>query len=132
MDVITDILASFRNSLPSSSETAVAIDRGATPDEISVLATKEGLHALAGALFEACEQGMDVTYGASPDISVNSAINERLKQFRLSLPTDSETAGLIDRGASLGEISEAAQKEGLDSMAAMLLEAEQEDSRSNG
>jgi hypothetical protein len=132
MDVITGILASFRNTLPNASKTAAAIDRGATPDEISALATEEGLHALAGALFEACEQGMDSGSGASPDISVTSAINERLKDFRLQLPANSETAGLIDSGASLEEISEAAQKEGLDSMAAMLLEAEQEDSRSAG
>jgi len=132
MDVITGILASFRNTLPNASKTAAAIDRGATPDEISALATEEGLHALAGALFEACEQGMDSGSGASPDISVTSAINERLKDFRLQLPANSETARLIDSGASLEEISEAAQKEGLDSMAAMLLEAEQEDSRSAG
>lgn len=129
MDVINGILASFRNSLPTASKTAAAIDRGAAPDEISTLATEEGLHALAGALFEACEQGMDSGPGASPDISVTSAINERLKDFRLQLPAGSETAGLIDSGASLEEISEAAQKEGLDSMAGMLLEAEQEDSR---
>lgn len=126
MDVIATILASFRSNIPSSSKTAAAIDRGAAPEEISTLATEEGLHALAGALFEACEQGLDAETGQ--DQSVSSVIDGRLHEFRLQLPNDSETAKLIDAGASLEEISEAAEKEGLDSLAAMLVEAEQEDS----
>ena len=42
------------------------------------------------------------------------------------LPPACETARLIDSGASLEEISEAAQKEGLTSLSTMLFEAEQE------
>jgi hypothetical protein len=45
------------------------------------------------------------------------------------LPAGCETARLIDSGACLEEISEAAQKEGLTSLAALLLEAEQEQDR---
>ncbi len=128
MDVINGILASFRNTLPAGCRTAAAIDSGASPEEISTLATEEGLHALAGALFEACEQGLDAGPASDPDISVGGAINERLHDFRLQLPADSETGRLIDAGASLEEISESAEQEGLDSLAAMLLEAEQKQS----
>lgn len=57
MDLIKQILASFEGTLPNDSKTAAAIARGAGPEEISACATEEGLHALAGALFEACEEG---------------------------------------------------------------------------
>lgn len=132
MDIIKGILSSFRGTLPTGSKTAAAIDRGAPPEEISELASSEGLHALAGALFEACEQGLDTGAASDPDVSVRGALQERLRQFRAQLPADSETARMIDSGASLEEISEAAQMEGLDSLAAMLLEAEQEIDRDAG
>jgi len=125
MDAIQQILSSFRSALPNGSKTAAAIDRGAPPEEISVCATEEGLHALAGALFEACEQGLDAGPGADLDVSVGEAVAARLKEFRQQLPASSETAQMIDRGASIEEISEAAQQEGLTSLATMLFEAEQ-------
>lgn len=53
MDIIKRILESFQDILPNDSKTAAAISRNAGPAEISTLATSEGLHALAGALFEA-------------------------------------------------------------------------------
>ena len=53
-------------------------------------------------------------------------LNERLQEFRRELPADCETVRLIDAGARLEEISEAAQKEGLTSLVSLLLEAEQE------
>ena len=127
MDLIKQILASFEGTLPNDSKTAAGIARGAAPEEISACATEEGLHALAGAFFEACEEG-----GDQPDsplentVRVSSALTERLKAFRQDLPPTCETARLIDSGASLEDISEAAQKEGLTSLAAMLFEAEQE------
>lgn len=126
MDAIRQILASFRSTLPADSKTAVAIDRGAAPEEISVCATEEGLHALAGALFEACEEQLD-TVGEPPPLgSVIDVVAARLREFRQQLPADSATAGMIDRGASLEEISAAAQQEGLDSLASLLFEAERE------
>ena len=57
MDIIKQILESFSGTLPNDSKTAAAIARNAPPEEISACATDEGLHALAGALFEACEEG---------------------------------------------------------------------------
>ena len=127
MDLIKQILASFEGTLPNDSKAAAAIARGAGPEEISDCATEEGLHALAGALFEACEQGGD--QAGSPletTARVTGAVTERLKEFRQELPPACETARLIDSGASLEEISEAAQKEGLTSLSTMLFEAEQE------
>ncbi len=128
MDMIKQILAGFRGDLPDGSSTAQAIDRGAGAEEIATCATTEGLHALAGALFEALEEQ---AAGLQPesDTHVAGALEERLREFRAQLPADSETARAIDRQASIEEISEAAQQEGLSSLATLLFEAEQEAAR---
>jgi hypothetical protein len=47
------IIGNFRKNLPVGSQTAAAIDRGATWSEISECAEEEGLHELASILFEA-------------------------------------------------------------------------------
>lgn len=129
MDIIKQILESFRETLPNDCETAAAIRRGAGPEEIAACATAEGLHALAGALFEACEEGGAGNAVLDSSDLVEAAVPERLREFRKQLPADCETARLIDAGARLEEISEAAQKEGLTSLATMLFEAEQEQDR---
>lgn len=126
MDAIRQILASFRSTLPDDSRTAAAIDRGAGPEEVSACATEEGLHALAGALFEACEEHLDTAAETPSQGSVIDTLAERLREFRRQLPAGSATAQAIDRGACLEEISEAAQQEGLTSLASLLLEAERE------
>ncbi|NMG73270.1 hypothetical protein [Aromatoleum diolicum] len=126
MDAIRQILENFRGTLPDGSTTAAAIDRGAAPEEISACATEEGLHALAGALFEACEENLDAGGEPAPQRTVIDAVAARLQEFRQQLPATSETARMIDRGASLEEISEAAQQEGLSSLASLLFEAERE------
>ena len=92
-----------------------AISRGAGPEEIAACATAEGLHSLAGALFEACEEGGASNAALDPSDLVEGALAARLKEFRQQLPAGCETAKLIDSGARLEEISEAAQKEGLTS-----------------
>ena len=124
MDVIKQVLSSFAGSIPSDTRTAAAIARGASPEEISECAAEEGLNALAAALFEACqnEPRLDADSPGISDIS----LAERLKEFRQNLPAGCETVRLIDAGARLEEISEAAQQEGLTSLVAMLVEAEQE------
>lgn len=124
MDVIKQVLSSFAGSIPSDTRTAAAIARGASPEEISECAAEEGLNALAAALFEACqnEPRLDADSPGISDIS----LAERLKEFRQNLPAGCETVRLIDAGAHLEEISEAAQQEGLTSLVAMLVEAEQE------
>ncbi len=53
-------------------------------------------------------------------------INQMLRSFRNDLPDGSKTAAAIDRGASLEEISELAEEEGLHKLASVLFEAEQE------
>ncbi len=87
------------------------------------------MHSLAGALFEACEEGGASNAALDPSDLVEGEVVARLKEFRQQLPSGSETAKLIDSGARLEEISEAAQKEGLTSLATMLFEAEQEQDR---
>jgi hypothetical protein len=126
MDIIKQILESFSGTLPNDSKTAAAIARHASPEEISACATEEGLHALASALFEACEEGGESNATLDTDAHVSEALVARLHEFRQDLPAECETARLIDAGAGLEEISEAAQKEGLTSLVAMLFEAEQE------
>jgi hypothetical protein len=128
MEMIKQLLAGFRGDLPHDSRTARAIDSGATAEEIARCASEEGLHALAGALFEVLEEQ---TAGTLPDadLHVAGALEERIREFRAQLPADSETARAIDRQASIEDISEAAQQEGLSSLAALLFEAEQEAAR---
>lgn len=53
-------------------------------------------------------------------------IDQMLRLFRDDLPAGSKTAAAIDRGASLEEISELAEEEGLHKLASVLFEAEQE------
>lgn len=129
MDVIKQILESFSGTLPTDSKTAAAISRDAPPEEISACATEEGLHALAGALFEACEEGGSANAGLDSDAHVANVITSRLQEFRKDMPPGCETAQLIDAGAPIEEISAAAQKEGLTSLATLLFEAEQEQSK---
>lgn len=127
-----DILQSFRSDLPKDSKTARAIDAGAGIEEISACATAEGLHALAGALFELLEEGGlqgDGGHAAMSGAPVVEGLENRIREFRKQLPTGSKTAARIDHGASLEEISECAEEEGLFSFAAMLAEAEQEQLR---
>lgn len=131
MDMIKQILTSFRSGLPNDGKTATAIDRGASPEEIANCANEEQLHALAGALFEALEE-QDGASGADSDCRVTSQLASRLREFRSQLPADSATAQAIDRSASIEEISECAQQEGLTSLTAMLFEAEQETARNQG
>jgi len=125
MDAIQEVIARLRHHVPANSRTAAAIDRGATAEEISACATAEGLHALAGALFEACEVSATDGFPDSDGKTLDS-IRARLEEFRQDLPADSDTARLIDAAASLEEISEAATQEGLHSLAALLVESEQE------
>lgn len=127
MDIIKQILDSFSGTLPTDSKTAAAIARHASAEEISACASEEGLHALAGALFEACEEGGKGNAALDDSPQVGAALTERLREFRRELPADCETSRLIDAGARLEEISEAAQKEGLTSLVSMLFEAEQEE-----
>ena len=53
-------------------------------------------------------------------------IAQMLQSFRDDLPDSSKTAAAIDQGASLEEISELAEEEGLHKLASVLFEAEQE------
>ena len=130
MEIIKQILESFRGTVPQGSKTAAAIERQASAEEISASATEDGLHALAGALFEACEQAGEGRPVLDSSAKVLGAVAERLREARQGLPAGCETARLIDGGASLEEISEAAQEEGLTALATMLFEAEQEQSGS--
>jgi len=96
------------------------------PKKFPLCATEEGLHALAGALFEAGEEGGSANADLDSDPHVASALTTRIQEFRRDLPPTCETAKLIDARARIEEISAAAQKEGLTSLATMLFEAEQE------
>ncbi len=126
MELIKQVLDNFKSTLPSDCKTKLAIDNGAPPEEIAATASSEGLHALAGALFEALEEQNAAGSALDSDHSVGPAVQARLQEFRHQLPDGSETAQAIDRGATIEEISEMAEQEGLTSLATMLFEAEQE------
>lgn len=118
------VLATFRRDLPHSSKTAQAIDRGAPLAEISECAEDEGVHQLAAVLFEAQQEDGQARDERAP--TLEAVVRERLATFRADLPDGSETARAIDREAPLGEISEHAQAEGLNELAAILFAAQQE------
>ena len=124
---IDSLLQTFRRDLPNNSKTAQAIDRGAPIGEISECAEGEGVHQLAAVLFEAQQE--DGQSRPEKAASLEEVVRERLVTFREDLPDGSETAKAIDRKAPLGEISERAQAEGLNELAAVLFEAQQEHAR---
>ncbi|MCP5329307.1 MAG: hypothetical protein H7A15_11765, partial [Sinobacteraceae bacterium] len=92
MDMIKQILTNFSDTLPTDSNTAAAIARGAGAEEIAASATAEGLHALAGALFEALEEENASGSTGESDNTVLGALSSRLREFRGQLPDDSKTA----------------------------------------
>lgn len=121
------ILQAFRHELPDTSLTARAIDRGALIEEISQAAAMERVHQLAAILFEAEQE--EEQSNPDKEVDLETLISAQIGQLRNKLPGESKTAQAIDRGATWEEISEAAQKEGLGSVAGMLFEAEQEKTR---
>jgi hypothetical protein len=127
MKNIDQLLRSFRDELPNNSRTAVAIDRGASWEEISELAEEEGLHKLASVLFEAEQEAL--REGVEPREDTATATDDFIQVSRQDLPEGSRTAAAIDRGASWEEISELAEEEGLHQIASVLFEAEQEQLR---
>lgn len=131
MDLIQQILDDFRETLPRQSKTAAAIASNASVETISVCATEEGFPALAAALFEAQDEVLRQNPARETSATVGPAWEERLKEFRLGLPAGCETAKLIDSGAAIELISEAAEAEGYNSLASMLFEAEQEQGRND-
>jgi hypothetical protein len=120
MDVIKRILDETKGSIPSNSATALAIMHNCRPESIAAFAVQDGLQSLAASLFSAIEVGS----GASE--KPLACVRSRLIEVYQGLPPNSMTAKLIASAARLEEISEAAQSEGLDSVTAMLAEAEQE------
>ena len=82
MEIIKQILTNYSDTLPTDSKTAQAIARGAAPEEIAASASAEGLHALAGALFEALEEQNATGSAGESDNSVLGALDSRLREFR--------------------------------------------------
>ena len=128
MKNIDHLLHSFRDDLPDGSQTAAALDRGASLEEISELAEQEGFHKLASVLFEAEQEALREGSAAVEDPAI--ATDAFIQSIRHELPDGSQTAAAIDRGASWEEISELAEEEGLHQLASALFEAEQEQLRS--
>jgi hypothetical protein len=120
---ITDILQSFREDLPDHSQTAIAIDGGASLAEISNHAQAEGLHEIATVLFEALQEALR----DNPETTTDSRVATQafIRDFRTRLPDGSDTAAAIDRGAPWEEISACAEAEGIHKFAAALLDPEQ-------
>jgi len=127
MKNIDAMLQSFRQDLADGSQTAAAIDRNASLEEISELAEQEGLHKLATVLFEAEQEALRKGSAAVEDAA--DATDTFIREAREEMPNGSKTAAAIDRGASWEEISELAEQEGLHQLASVLFEAEQEQLR---
>lgn len=120
MDAVKRIIDEAKTSIPTNSRTAIAIKNGCSPESIAAFAVKDGLQSLAASLFSALEVGEGKAENPL------ACVRTRLIEAYQDLPPNSETAKLIASAARLDEISEAAESEGLVSIAAMLAEAEQE------
>ena len=120
MDPVQRIIDETKWSIPLDSLTAIAIRNHCSAEVVASFAVRDGLQVLAASLFAALEVGE--SEGEKPLACVRS----RLVEMYQDLPPKSQTALLIASGARLEEISEAAESEGLISIAAMLAEAEQE------
>lgn len=120
MDPVKRIIDESKGSIPTNSRTAMAIRNHCSPETVAAFAVEDGLQTLAASLFAALE------VGESKVENPLACIRSRLIELQSTLPTDCQTARLISTGARLEEISEAAEEEGLVSIAAMLAEAEQE------
>lgn len=120
MNTIKRILDETKDSIPNNSRTAMAIRNGCDPESVASFAVRDGLQHLAASLFSAL--GIEEEADQKPLACVRS----RLIDLYHDLPPNCQTAQLIAAGARLEDISEAAEDEGLFSIAAMLSEAEQE------
>ena len=120
MDPVQRILDESKGAIPTNSLTAIAILDNCEPAAVAAFAVNDGLQALAASLFSAIEVGESRTERPL------ACIRSRLVEVYRDLPPTSRTAKLIASAARLEEISEAAEEEGLVSIAAMLVEAEQE------
>ena len=120
MDPVKRIIEESVGLIPQNSQTAMAIRHKCSPEMIATFAVKDGLQGLAASLFSALEVGE-----GKPEKPL-ACVRSRLIEAYQGLPPNSEVAKLIASGARLEEISEAAECEGLTSIAAMLAEAEQE------
>lgn len=120
MDPVKRIIDESKGSIPTNSRTAMAIRNNCHPETVAAFAVQDGLQTLAASLFTALEVGEGKAENPL------ACVRSRLIELQSTLPTDCQTAKLISTGARLEEISEAAEEEGLVSIAAMLAEAEQE------
>ena len=120
MDPVKRIIDEAKGAIPLNSLTAIAIRSGCSAEDVASFAVKDGLQAFAASLFSALE------VGESKPEKPMACVRARLIEVYHDLPPKSQTAILIASAARLEEISEAAESEGLISIAAMLAEAEQE------
>ena len=120
MDPVKRILDESKGSIPTNSRTAMAIRNNCRPETVAAFAVQDGLQALAASLFSAIEVGEGKAENPL------ACVRSRLIEMQSTLPSNCQTAQLIASGARLEEISEAAEAEGLFSIAAMLVEAERE------
>ena len=120
MDTVKRLIDEAKGSIPVNSRTAIAIKNACSAEAIAAFAVQDGLHTLAASLFSALE------VGEGKAEKPLACVRSRLVEAYQGLPPNSQTARLIEAAARLEEISEAAEVEGLVSIAAMLAEAEQE------
>lgn len=109
MNTLDEALRTFRQALPAASRTADAIDRHASLAELSRHAAAEGLHPLAGLLFEAQQAE---PYGYRESDAVERVLNT-LRRFPHPISAASRTTAALERRASWEEIAKCAEGENL-------------------
>ena len=111
MKTIGQMLQLFWDDFLNNSRIATAIDRGTSPEEISELSEKEGLHQIDSVLVEIKQEVLQDISDVIED-SVK-ATETSIHEARKDPPKRGRTAATIDRGASWEKIPELAEKESL-------------------
>jgi hypothetical protein len=119
---IEQLLSLYARALPTNSPTAEAIRRQAPITDIANAAEKEGLHYISSAVFLAQEQQLDKV----PDRELSDVVRERIQDIRKHLPDGCETARAIDRKAKWSEVSQSAERDGLNEIVTLIFDAEQQ------
>lgn len=118
---VDELLNLYAKELPAHSETAKAIARRGDVAGIAHTAESEGLHYIATGIFM-CEEE---EFWENKDPDIEDVVAVQIAQLRKRLPDTCATAVAIDRGAPWSEVAQQAQRDGLQQIAGLILEAEQ-------
>lgn len=128
--VLQQIIETCRHTIPATCETAHAIDRGVSVEEICTTATSDGLHDFSAAFFSADVEVVQTNHGPiETDETLLDEIDRILADYANRLPPNCGMVRFIKSGAQLELILEAAEAEGLEDLVVVLMRSRSKSSR---